>query len=107
MFSRSSRIVLVTWIGIVGLRSAPLHAADKASRIAGEATYHSAGCEQCHGADWSGTDRGPDLRGVGKRLKREEIEKQVECLHSGRCWPTRKSCSLSIFLKRRRKHPRI
>lgn len=57
--------------------SAPLSAADKASRAAGEATYHSAGCERCHGADWSGTDRGPDLRGIGKRSKRDEIDKQI------------------------------
>ncbi|GAA3748691.1 c-type cytochrome [Terriglobus aquaticus] len=55
----------------------PLHAADKESRAAGEATYHSAGCERCHGADWSGTDRGPDLRGIGKRLKRDEIDRQI------------------------------
>ncbi len=54
-----------------------VYASTKESRAAGEATYHSAGCEQCHGAVWSGTDRGPDLRGVGKRLKREEVEKQV------------------------------
>ena len=54
-----------------------LRAADKESRAAGEATYHSAGCERCHGPDWSGTDRGPDLRGIGKRLKREEIDKQI------------------------------
>ena len=57
--------------------AAPLHAADKESRLAGEATYHSAGCERCHGADWSGTDRGPDLRGIGKRMKRDEIDRQI------------------------------
>lgn len=55
----------------------PLHAADKASRAAGEETYHSAGCERCHGQDWSGTDRGPDLRGIGKRDKRDQIDKQI------------------------------
>ncbi|WP_419804567.1 c-type cytochrome [Terriglobus sp.] len=55
----------------------PLFASDKQSRAAGEATYHSAGCERCHGADWSGTDRGPDLRGIGKRMKRDEIDKQI------------------------------
>ena len=53
------------------------YASDKESRAAGEATYHSAGCERCHGTDWSGTDRGPDLRGIGKRSRREEIDKQV------------------------------
>lgn len=53
------------------------HASTKESRAAGEATYHSAGCQQCHGADWTGTDRGPDLRGVGKRLHRDELTRQV------------------------------
>lgn len=54
-----------------------MRASDKDSRAAGETTYHSAGCERCHGADWSGTDRAPDLRGVGKRMKRDEIDHQI------------------------------
>lgn len=66
---------LVLLGGMLGATS--LQASTKESRAAGEAVYHSAGCEQCHGADWSGTDRGPDLRGVGKRLKREEIDHQI------------------------------
>lgn len=53
------------------------HASTKESRTAGEAIYHSAGCQQCHGTDWTGTDRGPDLRGVGKRLHRDELTRQI------------------------------
>ena len=60
--------------------SVAAHASTKESRTAGEATYHSAGCQQCHGADWTGTDKGPDLRGVGKRMNRSEITNQI---HNG------------------------
>lgn len=53
------------------------HASTKESRTAGEDTYHTAGCQQCHGADWTGTDKGPDLRGVGKRMNHSEIHNQI------------------------------
>ena len=70
------RILLLLFAAAL-LLSPPARAADKQSRAAGEATYHSAGCERCHGPDWSGTDRGPDLRGIGKRSKRDAIDKQI------------------------------
>lgn len=73
---RRALLFLCWTLGTLAVAS-NLCAADKESRAAGEATYHSAGCERCHGADWSGTDRGPDLRGIGKRSKRDEIDKQI------------------------------
>ncbi len=57
-----------------------LHAATKESRAAGQATFHTAGCAQCHGEDWSGTDQGPDLHGVGKDLTRDQLTKRI---HNG------------------------
>ena len=56
------------------------HAATKENRAAGQATFHTAGCAQCHGEDWSGTDQGPDLHGVGKDMTRERLTKRI---HNG------------------------
>ncbi len=61
-----------------GLSSAPTaHAASKAVREQGAAVFHDKGCEHCHGVDGIGTDRGPDLSGVGRRLHKPEIAKQI------------------------------
>ncbi len=43
----------------------------------GATLFHESGCEHCHGADGRGTDRGPDLGMVGKRLKKLQIEHQI------------------------------
>ena len=57
---------------------APLAYADsKKGRGDGEAVYRTFGCVQCHGADLAGTDKGPDLRGVGK-THRFDIYQQVK-----------------------------
>ena len=56
-------------------------ASTKESRTAGQATYAGAGCAQCHGANWAGTDNGPDLRTVGKDMPRESIQHQI--VHGG------------------------
>ena len=32
----------------------------------------------CHGDGLEGGDKGPNLRGVGRRLKRERIERQIK-----------------------------
>ena len=74
---RQQRSTACLLIAASCLLALPLRAADKESRAAGEATYHSAGCERCHGVTWSGTDRGPDLRGIGKRSKRDAIDRQI------------------------------
>jgi mono/diheme cytochrome c family protein len=60
------------------LSSAPAaHAASKAVRAEGAAVFHEKGCEHCHGVDGIGTDRGPELSGVGRRLHKPEIAKQI------------------------------
>ncbi len=43
---------------------------------AGAALYASSGCAHCHGANTQG-GIGPSLAGVGRRLKPEELQKQV------------------------------
>jgi len=60
------------------LSSAPAaHAASKAVRAQGAAVFHEKGCEHCHGVDGIGTDKGPDLSGVGRLLHKPEIAKQI------------------------------
>jgi len=57
--------------------TATAHAASKAVREQGAAVFHEKGCEHCHGVDGIGTDKGPDLSGVGRRLHKPEIAKQI------------------------------
>lgn len=49
-------------------------------RAAGAEVYKSFGCAQCHNADLSGGEKGPNLQGVGKRLHQFDITQQI---HNG------------------------
>lgn len=79
----AGRVLLVCAAGCFvvassGLFPAPAaHAASKVMREQGAAVFHEKGCEHCHGVDGVGTDRGPDLSGVGRRLHKPEIAKQI------------------------------
>ncbi len=53
------------------------HASTKESRAGGQVTFRTAGCAQCHGQDWSGTDDGPDLHGIGKSMDRDQLTKRI------------------------------
>lgn len=52
-------------------------AASGADRAVGAELFKEKGCEHCHGADGVGSNRGPALTTVGKRLKKSEIEQQI------------------------------
>jgi mono/diheme cytochrome c family protein len=52
-------------------------ASSNAKGAEGAALFKDKGCQHCHGADIAGTDRGPDLRTVGKRMHKNEIEQQI------------------------------
>ncbi|HTV08454.1 MAG TPA: cytochrome c [Candidatus Aquilonibacter sp.] len=52
-------------------------AASRADRAAGAVIFKQHGCEHCHGPDGAGTERGPSLTTVGKRLKKDQIELQI------------------------------
>jgi len=67
---------LIPVLGTLGIAT-PVHAFSKQTRSAGAATFHDKGCEHCHGVDGIGTDRGPDLSTIGKRWKKDRIEKQI------------------------------
>lgn len=64
-------------VALVLLCTPLLQADSSKGRADGEAVYRSFGCVQCHGADLAGTDKGPDLRGVGK-THRFDIYQQVK-----------------------------
>ena len=61
------------------VRAPAAHAASsaKALRKQGAVVFHEKGCEHCHGVDGIGTQRGPNLSGVGRTLHKPEIEKQI------------------------------
>ena len=52
-------------------------AASKQDEAAGAMLFREKGCVYCHGPDARGTEKAPDLSTVGKRLKREQIERQI------------------------------
>jgi mono/diheme cytochrome c family protein len=62
---------------IVGFSGSHASAASSGDRRAGAEIFKQNGCEHCHGPDGIGTDRGPSLATVGKRLKKDQIEQQI------------------------------
>jgi mono/diheme cytochrome c family protein len=60
-----------------------VEASSKQGRQAGAVLFHEKGCEHCHGVDGVGTDRAPALTTVGKRLKKVQIEQQIDKGGSG------------------------
>jgi mono/diheme cytochrome c family protein len=62
---------------VAGFPGHHANAASSGDRAAGAEIFKQNGCEHCHGADGIGTDRGPSLSTVGKRLKKDEIEHQI------------------------------
>ena len=47
-------------------------------RAAGAEVYKTFGCAQCHNADLSGGEKGPNLQGVGKQMHQFDITQQVQ-----------------------------
>ncbi len=62
---------------LIPVLTSPVHASSKQTREAGAETFKTKGCEHCHGIDAIGTDRGPELSDIGKRWKKDRIEKQI------------------------------
>ena len=54
-----------------------IHAALRKDQQVGDALFHRKGCVRCHGADAAGTAKGPDLRTIGKRWNKAQIERQI------------------------------
>jgi mono/diheme cytochrome c family protein len=69
-------------------QSAPAdaQAAPAAARLTdGPTIFRVRGCAQCHAIRGVGGSKGPDLSGVGRRLKKDKIEEQV--VHGGAAMP--------------------
>ena len=54
-----------------------VHASVSEDRAAARALFHEKGCEHCHGVDGVGGEKGPNLSGVGRELKPNQIRKQI------------------------------
>ena len=75
------RLLLVSSLLVAVAASIPTsgaRAASGADRVAGQELFKQKGCEHCHGANGAGTDNGPSLITVGKRLKKDQIRNQIE-----------------------------
>lgn len=46
-------------------------------KVEGARLFASSGCAHCHGATGEGTDSGPSLRDVHRKLKKRQIETQI------------------------------
>ena len=87
---RAPALLLVGALVLLGLAALPggaVHAGQQPETPApspapvplrsGSVLFHEVGCEHCHGVEGVGTERGPSLLTVGKRLKKDAIERQI------------------------------
>lgn len=76
----AGRLMLATSIFLIagGVVGPHARASSKNDRAAGAELFKQNGCEHCHGADGVGTDKGPSLSTVGKRLHKDQIERQIQ-----------------------------
>jgi mono/diheme cytochrome c family protein len=51
--------------------------ASRSDRAAGAQIFKDKGCEHCHGVNGVGTEKGPALTTIGKRMHKREIESQI------------------------------
>lgn len=89
----------------------PVQASSRDAREAGAVLFHERGCEYCHGVNGVGSEKGPDLSTIGKRLKSEQIQGQI--VHGGNGMPAFgealtpiETADLVEFLHNKRSPPR-
>ena len=70
-------VTVVLLLGAGVMLSPFAHASSKDDRKQGAILFHERGCEHCHGVDGAGTDRGPNLSGVGRWLHKPDIALQI------------------------------
>lgn len=73
------RVLLAMSVVVIaaGLPGSHVKAASNTDRATGADLFTQNGCEHCHGVSGIGTDRGPALTTVGKRLHKDQIEHQI------------------------------
>ena len=84
MFFRTATIAAMTLSAVLFALALPRPATvtippvqAQAAPLSATTLFHERGCEHCHGADLQGTDKGPNLTGVGRRRSHAEIEHQI------------------------------
>ena len=70
-------------LGGIGLLSAAAAFEDK--KAAGAELFATRGCAHCHGEDGTGTEKGPSLRDVRKKLSASQVSDQI--VHGGQGMP--------------------
>ena len=109
--------LIVLSVGALAARtqqSAPEAPAVKGAPITdGPTAFRESGCVQCHQIRGVGGHKGPDLSGVGRRLKKDAIQRQImhggaEMPAFGDALPSEQIAALVKYLSHcRAKQPRV
>jgi mono/diheme cytochrome c family protein len=70
---KESLLALVVVLGC----SLDVSASTRSQRARGALIYDASGCAHCHSIRGIGGKKGPDLSGVGRRLDKDKIRKQI------------------------------
>ena len=70
---RFSMLVLV----ILMVCSSTGFASSRSQRALGASVFAASGCSHCHSIRNMGGHKGPDLSGVGRRLKKDQMRRQI------------------------------
>ena len=84
------RVLAVTgFVGVLTMAAAAIHPAPAAAfedkKAAGAELFATRGCTHCHGEDGMGTDKGPSLRDLRKKLNDGQVREQI--VHGGQGMP--------------------
>ena len=76
---RSAALLLAGLSGALGLTAlqTPAVSAHADRKLEGAKLFATRGCAHCHGANGEGTDSGPSLRDIQKRLNAKQIKHQI------------------------------
>jgi len=53
------------------------NASSRSQRTRGASIYDASGCAHCHSIRGTGGKKGPDLSGVGRKMNKTQIRKQI------------------------------
>ncbi len=68
------------WLAVIAALAAcscVVSASSRSQRAQGAAVFAASGCAHCHSIEGAGGHKGPDLSGVGRRLKKDRIRQQI------------------------------
>lgn len=67
----------LSWLAVLLLFSSPGLASSRSQRAHGASVFAASGCTHCHSIRNAGGHKGPDLSGVGRRLNKEQMRRQI------------------------------